>query len=185
MLVLPFLLVICLLVKMDSPGPVLYTAKRMGKDEKLFSCLKFRTMAPDAEAELQRMLEKNPGMREEYLTYHKLRDDPRVTRVGRFLRKTSLDELPQLWNVLRGEMSLAGPRPYLPRESEEIGDSQDEVLRVHPGMTGPWQVAGRSHTSFKERVQMDANYVRDWSVWLDLILLARTVKILLFRRTAY
>jgi Undecaprenyl-phosphate galactose phosphotransferase WbaP len=185
MLVLPFLLVICLLVKMDSPGPVLYTAKRMGKDEKLFSCLKFRTMAPDAEAELQRMLEKNPGMREEYLTYHKLRDDPRVTRVGRFLRKTSLDELPQLWNVLRGEMSLAGPRPYLPRESEDIGDSQDEVLRVHPGMTGPWQVAGRSHTSFKERVQMDANYVRDWSVWLDLILLARTVEILLFRRTAY
>ena len=184
-LVLPLLLMISLLIKIDSPGPVLYTAKRLGKDQTLFPCLKFRTMGPDAEAGLQRILEENPRMREEYLTYHKLRDDPRVTSMGRFLRKTSLDELPQLWNVLRGEMSLVGPRPYLPRESEEIGNSQDEVLRVPPGMTGPWQVAGRSHTSFKERVQMDANYVRDWSIWLDLILLARTVKILFFRRTAY
>jgi Undecaprenyl-phosphate galactose phosphotransferase WbaP len=183
-LVLPLLLTISLLVKISSPGPVLYKAKRLGKDQKLFSCLKFRTMAPAAEAKLQRMLAENPKMREEYLVYHKLRDDPRVTSVGRFLRKTSLDELPQLWNVLRGEMSLVGPRPYLPRESEEIGDSQDEVLRVPPGMTGPWQVAGRSHASFKERVQMDANYVRDWSVWLDYILLARTVEILFFRRKA-
>ena len=137
-LVLPFLLIISLLIKISSPGPVLYRAKRLGKDQKLFSCLKFRTMVPDAEAKLQRILAENPRMREEYLTYHKLRDDPRVTSMGRFLRKTSLDELPQLWNVLRGEMSLVGPRPYLPRESEEIGTSQDEVLRVPPGMTGPW-----------------------------------------------
>ena len=136
-LVLPFLLIISLLIKISSPGPVLYRAKRLGKDQKLFSCLKFRTMVPDAEAKLQRILAENPRMREEYLTYHKLRDDPRVTSMGRFLRKTSLDELPQLWNVLRGEMSLVGPRPYLPRESEEIGTSQDEVLRVPPGMTGP------------------------------------------------
>jgi undecaprenyl-phosphate galactose phosphotransferase len=105
--------------------------------------------------------------------------------VGRFLRKTSLDELPQLWNVLRGEMSLVGPRPYLPRESVDIGATQSEILRVTPGMTGPWQVAGRNHTSFGERVGMDAWYVRDWSVWLDLVLLARTVQCLLVSRDAY
>jgi Undecaprenyl-phosphate galactose phosphotransferase WbaP len=183
--VVPLLIVISLAVWADSRGPVLYRAQRMGKDEKNFSCLKFRTMARDAEAKLERLLEEDPKLREEYLTYHKLRDDPRVTRVGRFLRKTSLDELPQLWNVLRGEMSLVGPRPYLRRESEEVGESQDEILRVPPGMTGPWQVSGRSHTSFEERVRMDDNYVRNWSVWLDLILLARTVKILVFNRRAY
>ena len=183
-LVLPVLLVICLLIKMDSSGPVIYKDKRIGKDGKLFSCLKFRTMVTDAEDKLQRMLEDNAGLREEYLKYHKLRDDPRVTRVGRFLRKTSLDELPQLWNVLRGEMSLVGPRPYLPRESEEIGSAQEEILRTPPGITGPWQVAGRNHTSFEERVQMDAYYVRDWSVWLDLIILARTVESVVFGRGA-
>ncbi len=119
-------------------------------------------------------------MRGEYLKYHKLSEDPRLTCIGRFLRKTSLDELPQLWNVLRGEMSLVGPRPYLSRESAKIGTAQSEILRVPPGITGPWQVAGRSSISFKERVQMDDYYVRNWSVWLDLIILARTVKILIF-----
>ena len=124
-------------------------------------------------------------MREQYLKYHKLRDDPRVTRIGHFLRKTSLDEVPQLWNVLRGEMSLVGPRPYLPRESGKIGMAQREILRVPPGITGPWQVSGRSHTSFKERVRMDVYYVRDWSIWLDIVLLARTLRCVLFNRGAY
>jgi lipopolysaccharide/colanic/teichoic acid biosynthesis glycosyltransferase len=128
---------------------------------------------------LQRMLEEDEVSREEYSRYHKLRDDPRVTRVGRLLRKTSLDELPQIWNVIKGEMSLVGPRPYLPRESKEIGMAQSEILRVRPGITGPWQVAGRNQTSFQTRVEMDAYYVHDWSVWLDLVLLARTVKIVL------
>jgi lipopolysaccharide/colanic/teichoic acid biosynthesis glycosyltransferase len=117
-------------------------------------------------------------LREEYAKYHKLRVDPRVTRVGRFLRQTSLDELPQVWNLLRGEMSLVGPRPYLPRESEEIGEAENEILRVPPRITGPWQVSGRSHASFEERVEMDIHYVRDWSIWLDLVLLARTVRAL-------
>jgi Undecaprenyl-phosphate galactose phosphotransferase WbaP len=183
--ILPLVLSLCLLVRLESGGPVFYADKRMGRDGRPFSCLKFRTMVPDAEGLLQRMLAEDAEMREEYLKYHKLRDDPRVTHVGRFLRKTSLDELPQLWNVLRGEMSLVGPRPYLPRESEDIGETQGEILRVTPGITGPWQVAGRNHTSFDERVEMDAHYVREWSVWLDLVLLASTVLCLLFRRDAY
>ena len=107
----------------------------MGRDSNYFSCLKFRTIVADAEVMLQRMLKENPEIREEYSKYHKLRDDPRVTRIGRFSRESSLDELPQLWNALRGEMSLMGPRPYLSRESEEIGSAKSEILRVHPGIT--------------------------------------------------
>lgn len=184
--ILPFILFLALLVYLESGGgPVLYRDRRMGQDGKLFSCLKFRTMVPGAEELLWRLLKENPELREEYSRHHKLRDDPRVTRVGRFLRRTSLDELPQLWNVLKGEMSLVGPRPYLPRESEEIGRSQGEILRVPPGITGPWQVSGRSHTSFLERVDMDAYYVRDWSIWLDLVLLVRTARSVLLGRGAY
>ena len=183
--VLPILLGLALLVWAESGGPVLYSAQRLGRDGKLFSCLKFRTMVPDAEAALQRLLAEDPLAREEYAKYHKLREDPRVTHVGRFLRKTSLDELPQLWNVLRGEMSLVGPRPYLPRESEDIGVTQSDILRVYPGITGPWQVTGRNHASFDERVRMDAHYVRDWSVWLDIVLLARTVRTLVSDRGAF
>ena len=183
-LLLPLILMLSMFVWMESRGPIFYRDQRMGRDGKLFSCLKFRTMVPDSEALLQRMLEEEAGMREEYFKYHKLRNDPRVTRVGRFLRKTSLDELPQLWNVLRGEMSLVGPRPYLPRESRDIGTAQSAILLVAPGITGPWQVSGRNHTSFSERIRIDAYYVRDWSVWLDLVLLARTVGSLLFSRGA-
>jgi Undecaprenyl-phosphate galactose phosphotransferase WbaP len=183
--VLPISFVLALLVLLESGTPIFYRDWRMGKDGELFSCIKFRTMVSDAEALLQKMLEEDTKFREEYSKYHKLRDDPRVTRVGRFLRKTSLDELPQLWNVLRGEMSLVGPRPYLPRESEEIGITQSEILRVPPGITGPWQVSGRNRAFFNERVQMDTCYVRDWSMWLDILLLIRTVKTLLFDRAAY
>jgi Undecaprenyl-phosphate galactose phosphotransferase WbaP len=184
-LIFPLILVLSLLVWAESRGPVFYTDLRMGRDGKLFPCVKFRTMVTDAETVLQRILAEDDEMREEYLKYHKLRNDPRTTSVGRFLRKTSLDELPQLWNVLRGDMSLVGPRPYLPRESEDIGAAHDEIRRVTPGITGPWQVSGRNHTSFGERVRMDAYYVRDWSVWLDLVLLARTLGCLLLRRDAY
>ncbi|MDQ3912292.1 MAG: sugar transferase [Actinomycetota bacterium] len=210
-LILPLILTLSLLVWAETRGPVFYRARRMGKDGTLFSCLKFQTMVPEAEVMLQRMLEEREDLREEYGKYHKLRDDPRVTRIGKFLRKTSLDELPQLWNVLRGEMSLVGPRPYLPRETEDIWDSlhagrrslagprsslpggegkgedeeggstQNEILQVPPGITGPWQISGRNHTSFEERVGMDAYYVRNWSIWMDIIILARTFVVLLFR----
>ncbi|MGI8911558.1 MAG: sugar transferase, partial [Rubrobacteraceae bacterium] len=185
LLILPLFVTLFLLVWLDSRGPVLYKTQRMGRDGRLFHCIKFRTMVPEAEAALQKLLEEDPRAREEYTKYHKLRDDPRVTRAGRFLRKTSLDELPQLWNVLRGEMSLVGPRPYLPRESGDIGASQDDILRVTPGVTGPWQVSGRNHLSFGERVRMDNQYVRNWSVWLDFLLLASTVRCVLFDRGAY
>jgi Undecaprenyl-phosphate galactose phosphotransferase WbaP len=184
-LVLPFLLVIALLVYAESGKPIFYTDWRLGKNGVPFPCIKFRTMVPGAEAVLELMLAEDAGLREEYVKYHKLRADPRVTRIGRFLRSTSLDELPQLWNVLRGEMSLVGPRPYLPRESGDIGDARDEILRVPPGVTGPWQVSGRNHASFTNRVEMDIHYVRDWSVWLDLVLLASTVRALFVDRGAY
>jgi Undecaprenyl-phosphate galactose phosphotransferase WbaP len=183
--VIPLIVMLALLVRLDSRGPIFYSDKRMGRDGELFSCIKFRTMVPDAEGLLHELLAEDEEAREEYLKYHKLRHDPRVTRVGRFLRKTSLDELPQLWNVLRGEMSLVGPRPYLPRESADIGSTQGEILRVRPGITGPWQVAGRSRSSFNERVEMDISYVSDWSVWLDLVLLFRTASCLLLDRGAY
>jgi Undecaprenyl-phosphate galactose phosphotransferase WbaP len=184
-LVLPLIMMLSLLVWIESGRPVFYMDRRMGQNGRLFSCIKFRTMVSDAEALLQRMLEKDAKLREEYMRYHKLRNDPRTTRIGCFLRKTSLDELPQLWNVLCGDMSLVGPRPYLPRESEEVGVTKSEILRVPPGITGPWQVTGRNHTCFEERVNTDAYYVRDWSIWLDLVLLARTVKIVLSSRGAY
>jgi Undecaprenyl-phosphate galactose phosphotransferase WbaP len=183
--VLPLLIVLALVVYLESGGPVFYKDRRMGQDGKLFACLKFRTMVREAEHMLQQMLEEDAELREQYMKYHKLPDDPRVTRVGRFLRKTSLDELPQLWNVLRGEMSLVGPRPYLPRESQDIGVAQMDILRVPPGMTGPWQVTGRNRTFFSQRVQMDTYYVRDWSIWLDIVILARTMRILLSRGAAY
>lgn len=185
LLVFPLLLVIALLIRLESGGPVFYRDVRMGRDGKPFFCVKFRTMANNAEALLLRLLEEDPEAREEYRKYHKLRRDPRITRTGRLLRKTSLDELPQVWNVLRGEMSLVGPRPYLPRESDDIGELQDEILRVRPGISGLWQVTGRSQTSFGERIQMDSYYVRNWSIWLDVVLLARTVTSVLFSRDAY
>ena len=184
-IVLPLLLVIALLVHAESGRPIFYTDWRMGKDGVPFPCIKFRTMVPGAEAVLELMLAEDAGLREEYVKYHKLRVDPRVTRVGRFLRRTSLDELPQLWNVLRGEMSLVGPRPYLPRESGDIGDAREEILRAPPGVTGPWQVSGRNHAVFADRIEMDIHYVRDWSVWLDLVLLARTFRALFVDKGAY
>jgi Undecaprenyl-phosphate galactose phosphotransferase WbaP len=183
--VLPLIAALALVVRLESSGPIFYKDKRLGRDGQLFSCVKFRTMVPDAESLLHELLAENEEAREEYIKYHKLRHDPRVTRVGRFLRKTSLDELPQLWNVLRGEMSLVGPRPYLPRESADIGVTQDEILRVTPGITGPWQVSGRNRSAFEERVEMDVSYVSDWSVWLDLVLLVRTSVCVLFSRGAY
>ncbi len=172
--ILPLLMLVGLLIKLDSPGPIWFTQERMGRGGQTFKTYKFRTMCVGAEEQLERILSEDPARRDEYETFHKLRDDPRVTRVGRLLRKYSLDELLQLWNVIRGEMSLVGPRAYLPSEVGMMEKSDPVILRVRPGITGIWQVSGRNDVSFSERLAMDVYYVRNWSLWFDLHILART-----------
>jgi lipopolysaccharide/colanic/teichoic acid biosynthesis glycosyltransferase len=146
---------------------------------------KFRTMLSNAEELLQQLLVRNPQLQTEWLKDHKLKDDPRITAVGRFLRKTSLDELPQLWNVVKGEMSLVGPRPIVSAEIEKFGESYDTYTRVPPGITGPWQVSGRNSLSYEERVRLNEHYVRNWSVWLDLFILFKTIRVVLTSDGAY
>ena len=185
MLIAPLLGLIALLIKLDSPGPVLYTHTRIGFGGKPFKVWKFRTMIKDADRVLREYLEKHPELRAEWERDHKLRHDPRITRVGKWLRKTSLDELPQLWNVLRGEMSLVGPRPIVKEEVKKYGEKFSLYTKVKPGMTGLWQVSGRNDTSYEDRVNLDAYYVQNWSVWLDIYILARTVKVVVVGKGAY
>lgn len=181
----PACLLIGLLLKLDSPGPVLYSQVRLGKNGKPFRAYKFRTMIRDADAKIQDCLDAHPELRDEWEAHQKLQEDPRVTRVGRFLRKTSFDELPQLINVLRGEMSLVGPRPCTPDQVSYYGWVWDLYQRVSPGITGQWQVSGRNAVSFKQRTLMDAYYIRNWSIWLDIYILALTVRVVLKRDGAY
>ena len=181
----PLLLTIVILIKMDSPGPAFYGHRRVGAGGKHFRCWKFRTMYTNAEQLLDKFLQGNPHLRAEWEQTFKLRDDPRVTRVGRFLRKTSLDELPQLWNVLLGQMSLVGPRPIVDAEISRYDAVYELYQRIKPGISGFWQVSGRSDTSYAERVKLDAYYVHNWSVWLDLVILVRTVGIVMLGRGAY
>lgn len=179
------LIAVVVAVKLDSSGPAFYGHRRLGADGKHFLCWKFRTMHVNAEQRLDEFLQDNPYLRAEWEENFKLRNDPRVTRVGRFLRKTSLDELPQLWNVLRGEMSLVGPRPIVDAEVPKYGATYGMYRRIRPGITGFWQVSGRSDTGYQERVNLDAYYVHNWSVWLDLVILARTVRSVVLSRGAY
>ena len=182
----PLLLCIAIAIKLDSPGPVLFRQERLGRGWSRFACLKFRTMSLDAPAILARWLEQHPEARAEWEQYAKLRShDPRCTRVGRFLRRTSLDELPQIFNVLRGEMSLVGPRPYLPIEAERMGPLAETILKAPPGITGLWQVSGRNELSFQQRLRLDEFYVRNWSLWQDVIVLLKTVGVLLTQQGAY
>jgi len=171
----PVIVLLALVIRLDSKGSAFYSQERLGRGGKLFVAHKFRTMHGDGEARLQAVLEADPKMRAEYDEFHKLSFDPRITRVGRVLRKYSLDELPQIWNVVRGEMSLVGPRPYLQRELPEMANHEHIILRSVPGMTGLWQVSDRNATGFGERVKMDVHYVKNWSPWLDLYVLARTL----------
>lgn len=175
------LLVIAVLIKATSRGPVIYSQARVGKNRKSFVCYKFRTMYGDAEERLEEMLRNDAGARAEYKTYWKLRDDPRVTPLGRVLRRTSVDELPQLLNVLKGDMSLVGPRPYLGREEKYFEEHSYIIQGVLPGITGLWQVSGRSNTNYEYRVALDSWYVRNWNLWLDVVILLRTVKVV-FRK---
>jgi len=178
---LPVCLVLGLLVKLDSEGPALFVQERLGYRGGRFRCIKFRTMNIDGEETLAQYLECNPHAADEWRKYAKLRKhDPRLTHLGRFLRRWSLDEFPQLINVLKGEMSLVGPRPYLPQERERIGDDLQTILSARPGMTGFWQVSGRNHLTIADRVQLEAWYVRNWTFWLDCIVLAKTFRTVLF-----
>jgi Undecaprenyl-phosphate galactose phosphotransferase WbaP len=181
----PLFCLIALLIKLESRGPVLYRQNRIGQAQERFRVWKFRSMCINADEVLERHLEKNPQLREEWQRDHKLKNDPRITRLGRILRKTSLDELPQLLNILRGEMSLVGPRPIVDSEIEKYGDSFALYRQVVPGLTGLWQVSGRNDTTYQERVELDNYYVRNWSPWLDLYLLARTVKVVVTGYGAY
>ncbi len=179
LILLPLLVALCVLVKLDSKGPSFHRQKRLGQDGVRFQALKFRTMFVDAERRLTELLANDEKLRKEYEEFHKLNKDPRVTRIGRFLRKYSLDELPQLWNVLTGEMSLVGPRPYLEREIPDMAQKEAIILRVKPGITGIWQVTWRNESTFEQRVGLDVEYVRSWSPWMDLYILARTVPVVL------
>jgi Undecaprenyl-phosphate galactose phosphotransferase WbaP len=185
LLISPLLIAIVVLIKLDSPGPVFYCQRRLGIKGSHFRCWKFRTMYTNAEQLLDEFLQGNPDLRAEWEQNFKLRDDPRITRVGRFLRKTSLDELPQLWNILRGEMSLVGPRPIVDAEIPKYGRVYEMYRRIRPGISGLWQVSGRSDTGYAERVKLDAYYVHNWSVWLDLVILSRTAWTVMRGRGAY
>jgi len=184
-LVLPLIALLAAWIKLDSPGPVLYAQQRIGQDGKEFQAWKFRSMVQNADELLGRYLDQNPALRAEWERSHKLRDDPRITPAGRFLRRTSLDELPQLWNVLKGEMSLVGPRPIVEAEIAKYGTKFSLYTKVMSGLTGLWQISGRSDTSYEERVRLDTYYVRNWSVWLDLYILFRTIEIVLWKKGAY
>lgn len=185
LMISPILLGIALAVAIDNRGHVIFAHKRVGAAGKKFPCYKFQTMVPDAEEKLKKYLTENPDAKREWEETFKLTNDPRVTKLGNFLRRTSLDELPQLWNVIRGEMSLVGPRPIVQAEISRYGKNIREYYMVLPGITGMWQVSGRSDTTYPERVAMDTWYVRNWSVWIDIMYLFKTVKAVLQGRGAY
>lgn len=179
----PLLIVVGVLVKLDG-GPVLFAHTRIGRGGKRFPCLKFRSMVVDSDVVLRRLLESDPRAAQEWAATQKLRDDPRITWIGRILRKTSLDELPQLFNVLRRDMSLVGPRPIVATELTRYGQDIVYYLSARPGITGLWQVSGRSDTSYAQRVALDIAYVRDWSLWMDMAIVARTIPAVLKRKGA-
>ena len=184
-LLMPLIGLISLAIRLESKGPVFYGQQRIGQGGKRFTICKFRTMVQNADEVLAKTLEQDEDLSREWESTHKLKHDPRVTRVGRFLRKTSLDELPQLFNVLRGQMSLVGPRPIIDAELPRYAEDFELYQQVRPGVTGIWQISGRNDLPYEQRVRMDAYYVRNWSVWLDLHLLCRTVLAVLTGRGAY
>lgn len=185
LLTLPLMLVIAILVRLDSPGPVLYRSKRVGRSGVTFRMWKFRTMVNGADEVLLQHLADNPTARAEWDLNQKLKNDPRITRIGRYLRKLSLDELPQFWNIIIGDMSLVGPRPIIQDEVYHYGDRLHWYTSIRPGLTGLWQVSGRNNLTSAVRVDLDEYYVRHWSVWLDLYILLRTGWVVLRGEGAY
>jgi len=185
LVLLPFLLIIALIIKINSPGPVLYKHERIGKNGKHFYAYKFRSMAVDADEKLKNLLESNPEIKDEWEKTYKLLNDPRITSFGKILRKTSIDEFPQFINILKGEMSLVGPRPIVDAEVEKYGDDYARIFSVKPGLSGLWQVSGRSNTDYLDRVAYDLYYQQSWSVWLDLWIIFKTFGVVLTSKGAY
>lgn len=181
----PLFVVLSIAIKFTSKGPVFYKHTRVGKGNSRFQAWKFRTMVQDADKMIAEYLQQHPELREEWERDHKLKKDPRVTRLGQFMRKWSIDELPQIWNVYRGEMSIVGPRPIVEAEIVKYGEHFETFCNVLPGITGLWQVCGRNDTTYDERVQLDIYYIHHWSPWLDLYLLFRTISTVLFTKGAY
>jgi len=179
------LLAVALAIKLDSRGPVFYGHKRLGRNMKPFKLYKFRTMYKDADARLKKILESDPKLAAEFAATFKLKNDPRVTRVGRFLRKFSIDELPQFFNIIAGQMSVVGPRPIVEKEVDYYRSHSLLLFRVPPGATGLWQVSGRTDTSYQQRVEMDTRYVEDWTLWWDLGIILKTPFAVLSRKGAY
>lgn len=182
--ILPFALILHLflfiLIKFDSEGSVFFKQKRFGIRGKIFSCYKYRTMYTNGNEILEEYLKKNPQEIEYYKIYHKYENDPRVTKLGKFLRATSLDEFPQFFNILRGDMNLIGPRPYMLNEKIKIGKfNEDTILKVKPGITGLWQVSGRNELTFDERIDLDKWYIQNWSLWMDFVIFMKTIKVVL------
>ncbi|MCR9126446.1 MAG: sugar transferase [Rhodobacteraceae bacterium] len=173
--ILPFLAVLCVAIRISSPGPIFFRHTRVGLAGRRFDCIKFRTMVADAELRLDDLIRDDPAARAAWHRYRKLDPDPRVTQLGAFLRRTSLDELPQFWNVLRGDMSIVGPRPISPQEARLYASHFAAYCSVRPGITGVWQVNGRSDTCYDRRVEMDMAYIRERTFWMDLRLTLRTV----------
>ena len=184
MVLLPLFLILVPLIKFSSPGPVFYRALRLGQNGKVIKVWKFRTMYKNADAKLEQLLNSNPELRAQWEQDFKLQDDPRITPIGKFLRKTSLDELPQFWNVLNGTMSIIGPRPITEEETKYYGKHYTLRERVKPGITGLWQVSGRSDTNYELRVMLDTYYIMNWSVWMDYYIFFKTVYIVLMRKGA-
>lgn len=183
--VLPVVLIVSLIVKISSPGPVFYGHKRTGKNGKEFKCWKFRSMVIDADKQLEKILAENPEMRAEWEKDRKFTNDPRVTKIGKILRKTSIDEIPQFFNILTGEMSFIGPRPVTEPELKKYGNKAQIILSVQPGLSGMWQISGRSDTGYEERVTLDSYYIQNWSVWLDIWIIIKTVYVVLRGKGAY
>ena len=176
----PIFISIALLVKLSSRGPIFFLQKRVGKNKKTFNCIKFRTMHPEAEDILENLIVNNKALRKEFEETHKLKNDPRITNIGKFLRKTSLDEIPQILNVIKMEMSIVGPRPIVKKEILKYGKSYKKVISIKPGITGLWQVSGRNNLSYKRRVILDCLYVDNMSPIIDLRIIIRTFGVIFF-----
>lgn len=180
----PIFLVIAVLIKMDSKGSAIFKQKRIGKNGQAIYIYKFRSMIPNAEEVLEKLMKENKAIRDEYLANKKLENDPRITKIGNILRKTSLDELPQLLNIFIGDMSFVGPRPYLYREIDDMKPHYDNIIKMTPGLTGLWQVSGRSDISFKERCELDTKYYQIRGLKTDLKILLKTFEVVLLKKGA-